>query len=131
MVLNISNKQPKVNLLDLKLQKKYIFTIGLVLTILNLYKKSSRRSIHMLKYLINFLVKKYILLWDSKKFMFIIKGFKKKFTKILYFFKYIIFKFNISFFYINPVKFFKITKMKKVRSIKRRVYKKLIDFNKM
>ena len=63
--------------------------------------------------------------------MFVIKGLKKNFTKILYFFKYIIFKFNINLFYINPVKFFKITKMKKVRSIKRRVYKKLIDFNKI
>ncbi len=85
----------------------------------------------MLKYLINFLIKKYLVIWNNKKFMFIIKGFKKNFIKILYFFKYIVFKFNINFFYINPVKFFKITKIKKVRSIKRRVYKKLVSFNKI
>ena len=58
--LNLVGKQAKVNLIDLNLKKKYIFTIGLVLKILNLYKKSSRRSIQMLKYLINFLVKKYL-----------------------------------------------------------------------
>ena len=129
--LNLVGKQAKINLIDLNLKKKYVFTIGLVLKILNLYKKSSRRSIQMLKYLINFLIKKYLIQWNNKKFMFVIKGFQKNFIKIIYFFKYIIFKFNIKFFYINPVKFFKITKMKKVRSIKRRVYKKLIDFNKI
>lgn len=131
VLLNLVNKQAKVNLLDLDMKKKYIFTIGLVLKILNIYKKSSRRSIQMLKYLINFLIKKYIINWSNKKFMFVIKGLKKNFIKIVYFFKFIIYKFNIKFFYINPVKFFKITKMKKIRSIKRRVYKKLITFNKI
>lgn len=131
ILLNLNNKQAKINLLDLDIKKKYIFTIGLVLKILNIYKKSSRRSIQMLKYLINFLIKKYLITWSNKKFMFVIKGLKKNFIKIVYFFKFIIYKFNIKFFYINPTKFFKITKIKKIRSIKRRVYKKLITLNKI
>lgn len=131
LTLNLNSKQAKVNLLELDLKKKYIYTIGLILKILNIYKKSSRRSILMLKYLINFLIKKHLSTWHNKKFMFVIKGFKKNFIKIIYFFKFLVFRFNINFFYINPLKSFKITKIKKTRSIKRRIYKKLIDFNKI
>lgn len=60
-ILNLNNRQPKINFLDLDLKKKFIFSIGLVLKILNIYKKSSRRSILMLKHLINFLIKKHLI----------------------------------------------------------------------
>jgi len=85
----------------------------------------------MLKYLINFLIKKYLLNWNLKKFLLIIKGLKKNYIKILYYLKIIILKLNISFFFIYPLKTFSISHLKKKRSIKKRVYKKLIDFNKI
>jgi TnpA family transposase len=131
LLVNLVNRQAKVNLMDLDLNKKYIYSIGLVLKILDMYKKSSRRSVFMLKYLLNFLIKKYLTSWKAKKFMFIVKGLKKNFIKILYFFKFIVSKCSVNVFYINPLKSFRLIKIKKVRSIKKRIYKKLIDFNKI
>jgi hypothetical protein len=130
-LLNLIDRQPKINLLNLLLFKKNIYTIGLILKILNLFKKCSRRSIPMLKYVLNFLFKKYSNDFYNKKIMLTIKGLKKNYIKIIYFLKFLINKFNINFFYINPIKTFTLIKIKKIRSIKRRIRKKLINFNKI
>jgi len=130
-LVNLKNKQIKINLFDFNKKKKFIYSIGLVLNLLNLYKKSNRRVVIMVKYLINFLIKKYLINWNVKKFLLIIKGLKKNYIKILYYLKIIILKLNISFFFLNPLKNFSITHLKRKRSIKKRIYKKLIDFNKI
>ena len=76
LILNLKKKQPKINFIDLKLDKKYIYSIGLVLKILNTFKKSNRRVTLMLKNVITFVFKKHFQNIDS--LMFIIKGFNKK-----------------------------------------------------
>lgn len=128
ILVNFKNKQVKLNLCLLDSNKQYLFTVGLILKILNLYKKSNRKNILFLKYLINYLIKKYLIL-HNKKTMFIIKGLVKNYIKVLYYFKQITLNFNINFFLINPIKIFNNLKIKKKRSIKRRLFKKLVDFN--
>jgi hypothetical protein len=59
LLLKLNNKRVKLNVMDLLLQKKYIFTIGLVLHVLEVYKKSNRKSTEMLKYLLNILIKRF------------------------------------------------------------------------
>lgn len=131
VLVNFRNKQPKLNLIDLALKKKYIYTLGLVLKLLNMYKKASRRNINFLKYLVSYVLKKYNSNLANQKIIFIIKGLVKNYIKYIYYFKSLILNFNISLLYINPIKIFKFNKRKKKRSIKRRIYKKLVDFNKI
>lgn len=133
MLINFKNKQLKFNVLDLNLKKKFVYSVGLILKILDLYKKSNRRATGMVKHLVNFILKKYYFLEFEKlnKVFLIVKGLRKNFIKLLYFFKLIIAKFNVNLFYINPLKSFNLKKIKKHRSIKKRVYKKLIEFNKV
>ena len=131
ILVNFKHKQPKLNLLDLNIHKNFVFTIGLILKILNLYKKSNRKNIMFLKYLINYVVKKYSNTLVKKNIIFVIKGLRKNFLKLIYFFKLFIINFDINVFYINPIKIFKDLKLKKKRSIKRRLFKKLVDFNKI
>lgn len=128
-LINFKNKQVKLNILDLIGNKKYIFSIGLILKVLNLYKKSNRKNLLFLKYLINYVINKINI--KNKKIVFVIKGLIKNYVKMLYYFKLIVINFNISIFYINPVKIFKLINLKKKRSIKRRLYKKIVDFNKI
>jgi len=128
MLANFKDKQPKVNIIDIQKNKTYNFSIGLILKILNLYKKSSRKNIMFLKYLISYIIKKNFI--STSKIIFILKGFAKNYVKLIYFFKLIINQFNISIFYLNPIKQFnKNINLKKKRAIKRRIFKKLIDFN--
>lgn len=129
VLVNFKNKQVKLNYVDIKNKKVYIYTLGLVLKILDLYKKSSRRNIIFLKYLINFLIKKYQI--NQGRTILIAKGLVKNYIKLIYYFKSITSVFNISIFYVNPIKIFNNLKIKKKRCIKRRLYKKLVDFNKV
>lgn len=131
VLVNFKNKQVKLNLLDFDLKKKYIYTLGLILKLLNMYKKSSRRNITFLKYLISYVLKKYSNTLNTKKLAFVIKGLVKNYTKFIYYFKSLIINFNINLLFINPVKIFSFNSRKKKRSIKRRIYKKLVDFNKI
>lgn len=125
VLLNFKKRQPKINFIDLQNDKKYIYTIGLVLKILNIFKKCNRRVPLMIKNVITFVIKKHQI--DLNKAMFIIKGFHKKLVKIIYMFKPI---FNyLSLFYIQPLKTYKMISIKKKRSIKRRIFKKLVAFS--
>jgi len=130
ILANFKNKQPKLNILNLQKNTNHTYSIGLILKVLNLYKKSSRRNLMFLKYLISFILKKNLI--TSNKIIFLIKGFSKNYVKLIYFFKLIILQFNISILYLNPIKKFnKNINLKKKRAIKRRIFKKLIDFNNM
>lgn len=125
IILNLKKRQPKLNFVDLKCNKKYIYTIGLVLKILNVFKKCNRRVPLMIKNVVTFVLKKHIS--DLNKIMFIVKGFSKKIIKMVYMFKSI---FNsLSMLYIQPLKTYKIINIKKKRSIKRRIFKKLVSFS--
>ena len=115
----------KLNYINLQGDQKFIYTIGLVLKILNIYKKSSRRISVMIKNVILFCIKKHNI-YTKHNFL-IIKGFYKKILKILYMFKNI--SQYTSLFYIQPLKSYKLINIKRKRSIKRRIYKKLISFS--
>jgi len=130
-LINFKNKQTKVNILDFKVDKKYIFTIGFILNFLGIFKKSDRRNSTFLKYLISYIIKNEILPLDNKKTILVLKGFTKNFVKLIYFFKLIITSFNVGVLFINPIRMFNNLKIKKKRSIKRRLFKKLVDFNKI
>jgi len=130
-LINFKNKQTKVNILDFKVDKKYIFTIGFILNFLGIFKKSDRRNSTFLKYLISYIIKNEILPLDNKKTILVLKGFTKNFVKLIYFFKLIITSFNVGVLFINPIRMFNNLKIKKKRSIKRRLFKELVDFNKI
>lgn len=125
IILNLKKRQPKLNFIDLKLNKKYIYTIGLVLKILNIFKKCNRRVPAMIKNVISFTLKKHAL--EISKLLFIVKGFDKKLLKMIYMFK-LIFS-SLFMFYIQPLKTYRLFKIKKKRSIKRRIFKKLVSFS--
>lgn len=131
LLINFKNKQPKLNVLDFNLKKKFIYTLGLILKLLNMYKKSARRNISFLKYLVSYVLKKYSKDLENQKLIFVIKGLVKNYVKFIYYFKFLITSFNVNLLYINPVKIFAFNNRKKKRSIKRRIYKKLVDFNKI
>jgi hypothetical protein len=129
--VNFSKKQPKINILNVSKKKKFSYSIGLVLKILNLYKKSSRRNFSFVKYLVNYIIQKFfkqVVSTDSTAL--VIKGFVKNYLKVLYYFKTLINILKISILYINPVRdFSKSIQKKKKKSLKRRLYKKLVEFN--
>lgn len=138
ILLSLINKQPKINYLNLKKNFKKSYSIGLVLKILNIFKKSNRRSISSLKYVINFILKKDLLnqndnnlINKGQNFGLIFKSLKKNFIKILYLFKNLVNMYRLNYIIFYPLKQFNFIKIKKIRSIKRRITKKLIEFNKI
>jgi len=79
----------------------------------------------MIKNVILFCLKKHQL--DFSKVFLIVKGFNKKLLKIIYMFKSVFF--HTSLYYIQPLKTYKFFNLKKKRSIKRRIFKKLVSFS--
>lgn len=129
LLLNFRNRQIKLNLWDLCSGRKYVYTLGLLLRFLNLYKKINKKNINFLKYLINYILKKYSYFTYSKKIIFILKGLQKNYIKLIYYFKNFIVYLNIKILLFDIVKLFKAANRKRKKSIKRRVYKKLIVLN--
>lgn len=131
ILVNFKNRQPKLNFTDLKFKKTFIYSLGLILDLSVEYKKSVRRNILMLKYLINFLLKNKLNSLITNSNFLVFKGFRKSLVKLIYNFKYIFTKLKVDLFLIKPLKSLNLTGIKKTRSIKRRVYKKLVKFNNM
>ena len=130
LTLNLQNKQVKLNCIDIINNKNYIYSIGLILKLLNIFKKSNRRNVTYLKYIINYVFKLYSLKFINSKLILSFKGLFKNYVKLIYFFRLLINKYNISLFLINPIKINNMSFVQKKRSIKRRIYKKLVVFNK-
>jgi hypothetical protein len=103
IMLNLKNKQPRINFLNINYNKINVYSIGLVLKILNLYKKSNRRNIIFLKYVLNYIFKLYFNNLLDKKIILVFKGFFKNYLKLVYYFKYMITKFKISLFLLLPI----------------------------
>ena len=127
-IINLQNRQPKINIIDIWNHTFFNFSIGLLLKTLNNFNKHKRRSILMLKHLVIFLLSNFKKKF-KKKIFFLIRGLKQNFMKILYFFKFLFKKYDITIFFVDPLKSFKQTKLKLVRSLKRRIYKKIIKSN--
>jgi len=132
--VNLKNKHPKVNFLDLVTQKKYVYSLGLLIRYMGDYKKSDRRVLKMLKFLITFAVKKIqIQVVDVTEkcvlnCLLTLKGLSKNLLKIIYFLKIVFINLNVYCFYIKPLKTLSLTNVKICRAIKRRIRKRIIKF---
>ena len=128
-LINLKNKHSKINLIDVYKNKTNTFSIGLVLKILQMYKKNNRRNTLFLKYIVNYLLKIYFNDLLSSKLILVFNGLLKNYLKIIYYFKIIIKKFQLSLILFKPLLNNLKWNTKKKRSIKRRIFKKLVNFN--
>lgn len=129
-LVNFKDKQARINLIDLKNKKNFTYSTGLVLTVLDKYKKQYRRSLPMLKYVFSYVLKKHDV---SERYNngLLVQGLKKNILRLMQMLCKFIKVFNVSLSLItfNFLKTWQITKCKRVRSIKRRIYKKLVKVN--
>lgn len=119
--------QLKINYIDLKNYKSQFYSIGIILSLLKLLiTKSVRRNLKGAKILLTFFLKKLIKQYRYKSCILNIKGLSKSYLKIFYFlndlFEYLYVK---NFIWI-PLKSWNKNNVKIIKSIKRRIRKKLI-----
>lgn len=125
LVIDLMGSQLKTVILNFILNKKFNYSTGLILKILNIYKKADKKTKTSFKYLLSYLIQKEYIL-DSK--LVILKGLTQNYLKFLYFLKNIIVNKNLNFFILKICRK-NLFKIRVKRSIKRRIYKKLIKFN--
>lgn len=125
VIINNKNTQIFTTLLKNNLIIKS-FSTGFVLTFFKLFKKCLRRKLTsfvlQLKMLINMIDKFYI----DDFFVFNIKGTKKNFFKWLNFLKFNIKNFKVLLYVYTPSVFYYPVKIKKIKSIKKRMKKKYL-----
>ena len=119
--------QLKLNYTDIKNFKSQFYSIGILLSLLKLIiSKSVRRNIKGIKILMTFFLKKIIKQYRNKNCILNIKGLSKLYLKIFYFLGDLFENLNIKNLIWIPLKSWNKNNIKIVKSIKRRIKKKLI-----
>ena len=101
--LNLKKKQPKMNIYNCKRKNQYIYTIGLLLKLIDQSSKSTRRSNKMLKYLLDTVKDNFYDLHSSTS-MVSIQGITKRFLNIINFLTTFLRRFKIIYLLLQPLK---------------------------
>jgi len=119
--------QLKINYTDIKKFKSQFYSIGILLALLKLIiSKSVRRNIKGIKIILTFFLKKVSKQYRNKNCILNIKGLSKLYLKIFYFLSDLFEYLNVKNIIWIPLKSWNKTNIKIVKSIKRRIKKKLI-----
>ena len=119
--------QLKLNYTDIKNFKSQFYSIGILLSLLKLIiTKSVRRNIKCIKIVMTIFLKKIIKQYRNKNCILNIKGLSKLYLKIFYFLGDLFENLNIKNLIWIPLKSWNKNNIKIVKSIKRRIKKKLI-----
>lgn len=119
--------QLKINYIDLKNYKSQFYSIGIILSLLKLLiTKSVRRNLKGAKILLTFFLKKLIKQYRYKSCILNIKGLSKSYLKIFYFLNDLFEYLYVKNFIWLPLKSWNKNNVKIIKSIKRRIRKKLI-----
>jgi len=117
----------KVNYYDLIKKIFQFYSIGLILILLKIIvSKSLRRNIKGFKILINFFAKKLLKFYKKKNVFLKVKGLSKFYLKFFYYLINLVNDFEIKYFVWLPLKSWEKNNIKIIKSIKRRIKKKLI-----
>jgi len=116
----------RVNYYDLLGYVFQYYSIGMLLNMFKLESKSYRRSLKGVKVLINFLSKKINRKYYKTLALIKVNGLTKNYLKFFYLLSSILNVLNVKVFLWNPIKSWNKNGVKKLKSIKRRIKKKLI-----
>jgi len=128
LVLTLKALHLRVNYYDLINYVFQYYSIGILLNMLKLESKSTRHSLKGVKLLFGFLSKKFIKKNYKVNSLIKFNGLSKNYLKIFYMLSNLVNILNVRIFMFNPMKSWDKLKIKKIKSIKRRIKKKLIKF---
>lgn len=128
LVLTFKALHLRANYYDLVNYVFQYYSIGILLNMLKLESKSVRHSLKGIKLLFGFLSKKFIKKNYKVNSLIKFNGLSKNYLKMFYMLSNLVNILNVKIFMFNPIKSWNKLKIKKVKSIKRRIKKKLIKF---
>ncbi len=126
LILTFRSMHLRVNYYDLCSYVFQYYSIGMLLNMFKLESKSYRRSLKGVKVLINFLGKKISKKYFKSLALIKVNGLTKNYLKFFYLLSNILLTLNVKIFLWNPIKSWNKNGVKKIKSIKRRIKKKLI-----
>ncbi len=128
LILTFRSLHLRVNYYDLINHIFQYYSIGMLLNLFKLESKSYRRSLKGVKVLLNFLNKKINKRYFRVGSLLKINGLTKNYLKFFYLLTSILNALNVRVFVWTPIKSWSKCGVKKLKSIKRRIRKKLIKF---
>lgn len=126
LIMTFRSMHLRVNYYDLLGYIFQYYSIGMLLNMFKLESKSYRRSLKGVKVLINFLSKKINRKYYKTLALIKVNGLTKNYLKFFYLLSSILNVLNVKIFLWNPIKSWNKNGVKKLKSIKRRIKKKLI-----
>ncbi len=128
LILTFRSLHLRVNYYDLINYIIQYYSIGMLLSLFKLESKSYRRSLKGVKVLLSFLSKKISKKYFRLNSLLKINGLTKNYLKFFYLLTSILSALNVKVFMWAPIKSWNKNGIKKLKSIKRRIKKKLIKF---
>lgn len=126
LILTFRSMHLRVNYYDLLNYFSQYYSIGMLLNMFKLESKSYRRSLKGVKVLLNFLSKKISKKYYRQLSFLKVNGITKNYLKFFYLLSSILSILTVKIFLWYPIKSWNKSGVKKIKSIKRRIKKKLI-----
>ncbi len=126
LIMTFRSMHLRVNYYDIYNYIHQYYSIGMLLNMFKLESKSYRRSLKGIKVLLNFLSKKINKKYFRHVSLIKVNGLTKHYLKFFYLLSSVINILSVRVFLWNPIKSWDKNGVKKIKSIKRRIKKKLI-----